>query len=243
MCKSPIWSNLFHLGACTWWVPKLWMFSEKSKNFDKKKKWPKSEQVKSEQAKSEQTKSEQPKSKQPKSEKPKFPQITVSSMELFSCQSVEMKTTKTNCADCDSWMNVSQEEKVHNKTWKETKFPLHICGLEPSTSLQLLVMGRLSSLQESVHHGKTIVGYKDFQVGLSTGHSGIRLSNECDGIWPRKTRGVFELRNVSISCGSLIWYSCWRPRAASINWSQGCLAAVSTLALKLRHECTGKCSR
>ncbi len=52
---------------CAKGVPKLWILSEKSKNFDKKK-W---------------SKLEQPKSKQPKSDKLKFPQTTASSMELF----------------------------------------------------------------------------------------------------------------------------------------------------------------
>ncbi len=59
---------------CTKWVPKLWMLSEKSKNFWQKK-WQKSVWAKSEWAKSEWGKSEWAKSE--------FPQITASSMELF----------------------------------------------------------------------------------------------------------------------------------------------------------------
>ncbi len=72
MCKSSIWSNLFHLGvlheftSCAYWVGKVRSLT---------KKWHISQQAKSEQAKSEQAKSEQL----------KFPQITTSSMELFLC--------------------------------------------------------------------------------------------------------------------------------------------------------------
>ncbi len=40
---------------CAKWVPKMWILSEKSKNFDQKKQ-PKSEQAKSERAKSEEAK-------------------------------------------------------------------------------------------------------------------------------------------------------------------------------------------
>ncbi len=65
---------------CTKWVPKLWMLSEKSKNFWWKKKWLKLEWGKSEWVKSEWVKSEWLKSEWPKSE---IPQITVSSMVLF----------------------------------------------------------------------------------------------------------------------------------------------------------------
>ncbi len=64
---------------CAKWVPKLWMLSEKVRIFDKTK-WAKSEWVKSEWVKSEGVKSEWVKSEWAKSE---FPQITVSSMELF----------------------------------------------------------------------------------------------------------------------------------------------------------------
>ncbi len=69
---------------CAKWVHKLWMLSEKSKNFLRKK-WEKSEWVKSERAKSEGAKSEGAKSEGAKSEwlKSEFPQITASSMELF----------------------------------------------------------------------------------------------------------------------------------------------------------------
>ena len=80
-------STMPHVLCATWYPLGTRCKSPKSNNFDEKK-WAKSEQAKSEQPKSEQPKSEQPKSeqpksKQPKSEKPKFPQITVSSMELF----------------------------------------------------------------------------------------------------------------------------------------------------------------
>ncbi len=74
---------------CTKWVPKLWMLSEKVRIFDKtmwvKSEWVKSEWAKSEWAKSEWAKSEGAKSEWAKSEwaKSEFPQITVSSMELF----------------------------------------------------------------------------------------------------------------------------------------------------------------
>ena len=70
MCKSCIWSNLFHLSvlnefpSCENWVEKARILTKKQ---------PKSERVESQWAKSEWAKSEQL----------KFPQITMSSMELF----------------------------------------------------------------------------------------------------------------------------------------------------------------
>ncbi len=79
---------------CAKWVPKLWMLSEKVRIFEKTK-WVKSEWAKSEGAKSEGVKSEGAKSEGSKSE---FPQITVSSMELFFQQLVQRReTSNTSC--------------------------------------------------------------------------------------------------------------------------------------------------
>ncbi len=70
---------------CAKWVPKLWMLSEKGRIFDKTK-WAKSEGAKSEGAKSE------------------FPQITVSSMELFFKFLCIMNHVPGNfMSECRSW--------------------------------------------------------------------------------------------------------------------------------------------
>ncbi len=79
-CIKVSFGQICSIWVCAKWVPKLWMLSEKRKNFEKK----------SGPNQSEPNQSKPNQSKQAKSEQPKFPQITMSSMELFLLRRLQM---------------------------------------------------------------------------------------------------------------------------------------------------------
>ncbi len=88
---------------CAKWVPKLWMLSKKVKNFDKTK-WAISEWAKSEWAKSE------------------FPQITVSSMELFLSTNRNFRTCPNVIGKLKLTVIMFMFQKVQQRTAAGSRF-------------------------------------------------------------------------------------------------------------------------